>query len=81
MCATSTTFTYNSIGLPATETVTYQIATYSDGGNPTDPDQNGDVDAVTGSITFNLSYGPPGRYGMRVLTIAGGSGAQSITQD
>lgn len=77
---TSHTFTYNSVGVPISETITYQTEP-NPNGQSADPDNNGDVDVVTGSITFYLSYGPPLRYGMRVLNILSGMGAQSIMQD
>lgn len=77
---TSHTFTYNSVGVPISETITYETEPNPNGVSA-DPDSNGDADVVTGSITFYLSYGPPMRYGMRVLNILSGMGAQSITQD
>lgn len=77
---TSHTFTYNSVGVPISETITYETEP-NPNGQSADPDNNGDSDVVTGSITFYLSYGPPLRYGMRVLNILSGMGAQSITQN
>lgn len=77
---TSTKVTYDNVGLVTQETITFEIASPSLNGNSADPDNNGDADVVTGSVTFDFSYGPAGRYGMRVLTVSG-SGAQSITHD
>lgn len=64
---------FNNIGLMVQETVSYMVTA--------DPDNNGDSDTLTGSITINVTYGPPGRYGMRTVTVTGGSGAQSIAVD
>lgn len=69
----------NAIGQVTQETITFTLVG--------DPGSDGDSDSVVGSITVNLSWtfksGSSGRAGGSgwYMTIMGGSGAQSITQD
>lgn len=64
----------NTIGQPTSVTITFQVTA--------DPNNDNDADVVLGSVTLNATYAPNnGRYGGYVMTITGGSGAQSIAQD
>jgi hypothetical protein len=65
----------NSVGLPLSATVTYWFVT------PTNSDN--DTDFTQGSITFNYTWqqNPPGFRRGWYVTLTGGSGMQSITQD
>ena len=68
----------NGIGQPTQEVITFKLTNPSANGVAADPDNNGDSDAVQGSITLNFSYSGYGRY---LRATVSGSGAQSITQD
>jgi hypothetical protein len=78
---TSTTVnSRNTIGQVTQETITYTVVG--------DPDGDGDSDTVVGSVTINMTYaysrGGGGKGGGGAgwyMTITGGTGAQSITQD
>lgn len=64
----------NAVGLPTSVTLTFHVTA--------DPDNNNDADSVVGTVTLTAAYTyNPGRYGGYVMSITGGSGAQSIAQD
>jgi hypothetical protein len=74
MVTSSVCTAHDAVGRTTQLTVTYTLVG--------DPNDDGDKDAVVGTITFNIAYVLGGRWhNLYYPVITGGSGAQSITQD